>query len=140
MLPPAWLRELGEPAPPRDLAVECRSAVAALAAVTARAVGGAELATRAGLVAVLAAVATDVPKADLGVLALVAISPVLAAAAALTRALADDSVTEENVAAAAAVDEEAADFLASIRTWPVRVRAVELVRELCEKVADEALG
>ena len=140
MLRPGWLREPGEPTPARDLTVESRAAVGVLSAVIARAVAGAPKATRAGLVALLASVASDLSTDDLNVLVSVADDPLLAAAARLTRALAEGTVNDVEVAAVAALDEEAADYLTSIVNWPVRVRAAELVRELCERVAGATLG
>ena len=58
----------------------------------------------------------------------------LAHAAQLTLALAsEDLISDADLARHAAVDDEAADYLAHIEDWPVRTRATELVRELCER-------
>ena len=46
-------------------------------------------------------------------------------------------MTEDEIAKMAAADEEAADYLASIEDWPLRVRAVELARELAERVSSD---
>jgi len=40
----------------------------------------------------------------------------------------------------AAIDEDAADYLLHIDDWPIDVRAIELVRELCERTVDTRLG
>ena len=136
---PAWLREPGETTPPRDLTVESQPAVAACVATLVHGATNAPPATRAGLVAVLAAVATDLPTT-----AVAALRPLddddderLATAACLTRMLTEDGVTDDVLLRLAEVDVDAADYLASIGGWPVGVRAVELVRELAERVATE---
>lgn len=136
---PVWLRVPGEAACGRDLAVESRDAVAAWAASLAAAVTGAPMATRVCLVAVLAAVSADLNADDL-----IALGPVEAdddgrvgAAARLARMLAEGSVTEDEIAMMAAADEDASDYLASIEDWPLRVRAVELARELAERVSSD---
>lgn len=138
---PVWLREPGEAAFGRDLAVESRDVVAACAATLAAAVTGAPTATRVCLVAVLAAVSADLTADDL-----ITLGPVEAdddgrvrAAARLVRMLAEGSVNEDAIAIMAATDEDAAGYLASIASWPLRARAVELARELAERVsADQA--
>ena len=40
----------------------------------------------------------------------------------------------------AAIDEDAADYLLHIDDWPIDVRAIELVRELCERTVATRLG
>lgn len=122
------------------MTVESRSTVGVLSVVIARAVAGTPKATHAGLGAILASVASDVSTDDLNVLGCLADDPLLAAAARMVRALAEDAVNEDEVTTVAALDEEAADYLTSIVNWPVRVRAAELVRELCERVAGATLG
>jgi len=140
MLRPAWLRDPAEATPARDLTVESRSTDGVLSVVIARAVAGTPKATHAGLGAILASVASDVSTDDLNVLGCLADDPLLAAAARMVRALAEDAVNEDEVTTVAALDEEAADHLTSIVNWPVRVRAAELVREFCERAAGATLG
>ena len=111
MLRPGWLRDPGEATPARDLTVESRSAVGVLSAVIARAVAGTPKATHAGLGTVLAPVASDASTNDLSVLGSLADDRLLAAAAQIVRALAEDAVSEDEVTTVAALDEEAADYL-----------------------------
>jgi len=53
--------------------------------------------------------------------------------------MADEAVTDEGLVELSAVDDEADDYLNSITAWPVRVRVVELVCELAERVVSERL-
>ena len=131
---PEWLREPGESAPSRDLIVECRRAVAAWGDLIARRIAVAGPATQACLVAVLAAAATDLSvdtRAALRALEGEA-ERRLASAARLTRLLIEDAVSEEELARAASVDGRTTERLMGISDWPLRLRAVECVRETAE--------
>ncbi len=142
MLQPGWLRDPGGATPSRDLTEECLAAVMTCAADLARALREAPPATRAALVATLAATTPDAGSATLMALRPFEDDPDprLAAAARAARLMADDALTNEDLLELASVDAEAADYLNSIVDWPVRVRAVELVRELAERVVAERLG
>jgi hypothetical protein len=135
---PSWLRQPGDEIPTRDLTEESRTAVAACVDQLGRAFAEAPVATAAGLVAVFATIADVLPSpAREKLLTLESRGDArLAAAARLTRMLAADAstITDADLQRLAATDAEAADYLESIADWPVRVRAVELVRELSERV------
>ena len=133
--PPAWLRDTGASTPTRDVAAESWSAVAASTARIAAAMNEAGPATRAGIVAVLAAVAAALTTVDLAALDHVANDGLLNVAVRLTHHLAEGTVTEHDIDIASGLDDEAADYLTSISDWPTQVRAAELVRELCERTA-----
>jgi hypothetical protein len=100
-------------------------------------------ATEAGLVAVFAATADhlDEPtRASLRRLesaADVRIATAAGVVGVLSRGLIP---VNEDLNTLARIDEEAADYLASIADWPGLIRAVELVRELCARVVGERLG
>jgi hypothetical protein len=144
MLRPAWLREPGDDVPVRDLAEESRLAVAACGAQLARVLAEVSGAVQAGLVAVAAAIANALPVTARETLRrLEADSDVrLATAARVARHLADDSLslTDADLPRLAEIDDDATDFLDGIADWPVRVRAVELVRELGERVVADELA
>ena len=64
----------------------------------------------------------------------------LASAAQLTLALAGQPLSDAELRRRAAIDEDAADYLLHIDDWPIDVRAIELVRELCERTVAPRLG
>ena len=64
----------------------------------------------------------------------------LASAAQLTLALAEQPPSDAELQRRAAIDEDAADYLLHIDDWPIDVRAIELVRELCERTVAPRLG
>ena len=64
----------------------------------------------------------------------------LASAAQLTLALAGQPLSDAEPRRRAAIDEDAADYLLHIDDWPIDVRAIELVRELCERTVAPRLG
>jgi len=65
----------------------------------------------------------------------------LASAAQLTLALAEQQpLSDAELQRRAAIDEDAADYLLHIDDWPIDVRAIELVRELCERTVATRLG
>lgn len=139
---PGWLREPDAVTPPRDLAQESHADVAASVDVLVRALPGSPPATRAALLAVLAA-ASPGP----GSVMMLAVQEFeddsdlrLATAARAVRLLADGELTDEALVELSAVDDEAADYLESTTGWPLGVRVMELVRELVERVVSDRLA
>jgi hypothetical protein len=133
MWPVQWRRGPGSESPERDIGKDCQLAVAATLDRLASAFGAAPRGTRAGLVAVFAAVAEHLPAPLLEQLATLEHDEDsrLAAAALLTGELARGrSLTHEHLAQIAAVDAEALDFLSNAAEGPPGVQAIELVREL----------
>lgn len=141
MLPAAWLWDIADPKPDRDLAEECRAAVASRAAALLAALTAAPAATTAALLAVLAAVATPASAVPFTpVFDLEGASEIrLATAARTVRELSQGSLTEAGLTELAGIDQEASEYLAAIAEWPVNVRGVELVRELAERLVAEGL-
>jgi hypothetical protein len=148
MWSPAWLREVGDEVPARDLTEDSRSAVAACRGALLDALPDAPPATQAALVAAVAAVAASPTAGDpataLGALA--ALRPFendgdarLAAAARVVVLTAGQALTDHDLVELSAADGEAADYLTNIADWPVQVRAVELVRELVDRVVADRL-
>lgn len=131
----AWLREPGDAASPRDLTVECRGAVAACTAMLLEGFSTTPSATRAALVAVLVAAPAD-SAATVAAWRTFEEDPDarLATAARVGQLLLRGSLTEAELLDCAAVDDETADYVASLGEWPLEVRAVEVVRELAERV------
>lgn len=138
----AWLRDASEQAPDRDLAEESRAAVVTQAPALLAALAAAPTATAAALLAPLAAVAPTMKgpvSTELHDLEQDK-DPLVAAAVRTVRQLSDGSLTEQDLAQLAAVDDETGEYLAAIADWPVNVRGVELVRELAERLVSRRLG
>jgi hypothetical protein len=132
----AQLRSPYDPAPDTELDETCRQALAAASDTLDLPLAAGPPATQAGLVAVAAAIAASLSPAARDAIARLshADDACLASAAQLTMAIASaDPVSDADLARHALVDEEAADYLAHITDWPVRSRAIQLVRELCER-------
>jgi hypothetical protein len=93
------------------------------------------------LLAVAAAVGDDAPNFALSTAAGVADDPdgrVIAAARLVSRPAEDPtSISMAHVEAAAALDEEAADYLTSAYDWPPAALAMEVVRELAGRAVRE---
>lgn len=132
-----WLRQAGDSEPVRDLLMECRGAVAGQAGALVDALPRAPSATRAGLVAALAAVASDAPDEAARAVQVLNGEPnrLLAAAAEIIATLATGDVAAARIEQLSTMDDEAADYLSAIANWPSAARAVELTRELCERAA-----
>lgn len=133
MWPAEWRRGPDQQVPARDLVRECNLAVAASLERLAPVFGAAPRATRAGLVALAAAVAEHLPIALREQLAALAHDndAKLAVAAQLTGELAaGQCLTYEHLAELAAVDGDALDDLSSDADSPLRRRAIALAQEL----------
>lgn len=135
MRQPAWLGEATAPPHGRDLTVECHGAVAAEAVALGHLLTDAGPATRACLVALLAAVA-----ADLSGVTLARLRPFeasgdlrLAGASRLVRQLNAGTLTEAALALAGSADQETVEYLVAVADWPLEVRAAECARELAER-------
>ncbi|WP_062461625.1 hypothetical protein [Demequina soli] len=133
-----WLADGAKPVSARDLAEESRRATEAHASLLARATLRAPVQVRAALVAAMAAAAAGLTSEELGevVQVLPNEDPRLAGALRLVVALAEGNVTLNQIGAVSTLDAEAHDYLQAIGDLPVRVQAVEIVRELCERVVD----
>lgn len=132
----AALRSPQDPAPDSELDQTCRQALAASIDALDVPLAIGPPATQSGLVAVAATIAASLSPAARDTLASLSRSDDvhLANAAQLTLALAsEDPIYDADLARHAAVDDEAADYLAHIDDWPIRTRATELIRELCER-------
>lgn len=132
----AALRSPQDPAPDTELDQTCRQALAASSDTLQGPLAAGPPATQSGLVAVAATIAASLSPAARDTLATLSRSDdvYLANAAQLTLAIASRTlISDADLVRHAAVDEEAADYLAHIKDWPVRTRATELVRELCER-------
>ncbi len=132
----ASLRSRQDPAPDTELDETCRQALAATSDTFDVPLAAGPPATQSGLVAVAATIAASLSPAAKDTIANLSHSDdvYLANAAQLTLAIAsEDPVSDADLARHAAVDEEAADYLAHIGDWPAHTQAIELVRELCER-------
>lgn len=137
----AWRSGESEP-DAGDLTVACRDAVAAEAPRLADALGDADGASRTALVAAVAAVVTERPELAGAVAEATAGDgdERVVAAGDVVLMLAENAVDEDELPRLAALDDDVADYLDGIADWPPEIRAVQLVRELCERVAWERLG
>jgi hypothetical protein len=128
-------------APGRDLAEECRLAVAHELDQLAATFADAPRAVQAGLLAVFATVAEKLPTTVLVALAELEHDPDprLASASQLIRALAaGQDLAPARLAQLAACDPDVADYLGDITQWPTRVQMVALARELCCNATSES--
>jgi hypothetical protein len=139
----APLRSPQDPAPDTELDETCRQTLAATSDLFDVPLAAGPPATQSGLVAVVATIAASLSPAAKDTIANLSHSDdvCLAHAAQLTLAIASgDPVSDADLARHAAVDDEAADYLAHIDDWPAPSRAIELVRELCERSIARRLG
>jgi hypothetical protein len=139
----AQLRSPQDPAPVTELDQTCRQALAATSDMLEVPLAAGPPATQSGLVAVAATIAAFLSPAAKDTIASLSHSDdvYLAHAAQLTLAIANDGpVSDADLARHAAVDKEAADYLAHISDWPGPTRAIELVRELCQGSIARRLG
>ncbi len=136
MRPAKWLAEGVGAVSSRDLAAESRGAVEAHASRLARAMRRAPVQVRAALLAAIAGAASALTLEELAeaVDALPNEDLRLAGALRLVMALAEGNVTLSQVEEISRLDGEVHDYLHAIGDWPVPVQAVEIVRELCERV------
>ena len=133
MWPVRWRRNSGGEPPTRELDIECRAAVAGCLDRLAPAFTAGPPVTRAGLLAVFATVAEQLPTSvRTGVAALEHDDDLrVAAAAQLTDDLASErTITRDRLIELAAVDVDALDHVSAGADGPLVVQAVELVIEL----------
>ena len=131
----AALRLAADRTPSAELDQDCRRAVANASIVLDEAFGSAPDAVRAALLATGAAIAPSLtPTAHAAIVTQTrADDPLIAHAAELVLALSlGQPLSQADLAAHAAVSDEAATYLTDISHWPTQVQAVELVRELIE--------
>jgi hypothetical protein len=133
MWPAAWQRGQGHPAPNRDLAEECRAAVANHADVLAVEFSRAPRPVRIGLLAVFAAIADRLPEGLVGSINELSqvTDPRIASAAQIVVALAEQRpLDRKDLEALTVSDNDVHDYFDSIEDWPLRVQALEVAREL----------
>lgn len=139
---PAALRTANDPAPSRELDHDCRQVVVHASRVLDDAFNSAPAVVRAALVAIAAAIAPSLSSAARKAITGLAHANdrLLANAAQLVLALADEHpIAQADLAAHAAVDGDAADYLTHITHWPTTMQAVELARDLSERAVTTLL-
>lgn len=128
-------RGADDPTPPRDVAEDCRAAVAT--ATEGWWHSPLIEAVRPGAVAVAAAIASTLPTAAPAVLREWSCAPDrrVAIAVAITDDLARGADPAQRLREAGPLEAEIADMVASLADFPPDVLAVQVVLELCSRVA-----